>query len=295
MSKEWRVSRSLVLAMALLRHAALQAQEPKPEAPPAPTAPAILRPEPPQAINGPIPPEPDVAEEIQGSPTQQIITVVRPMILAELNLIQKACKLTKEQREALARDTKSIFTKLVDERAELDQKNQDANPNDADQQQAEIDINPYKVIRQHFVASVRANLPPEGQRGYEAELQKRDAYYKRISLEHVLTQLDDLLLLSDDQYDRIDRELTAHNSEPWCPSLDSTISNRTAVPDIPEKYLFPYLTPGQKKAWKLVVKQENNSQGPYSEIADLMSDLPPKRAEAAPAIPPAKPIKDAQP
>jgi hypothetical protein len=245
-----------------------QAAEDKKEArqadQPAPVAPPIGAP---AAADAAVPaPKADAQRDAQ---VQQWIQQFRPMLHLELQLVRTACKLTKEQRIAITRDGEQALKDTAKQYAEMQNKvrvlrfGAQAEPAD-----------PRKRIQEGLMKAVKAHLSPDQIARYQDEFEKRTAHRKQVAIRNLIVLLDQNLVLSAEQRDKISESLSLNWDDSWCQSLDIFLNGNPFCPDLPEKFVVPFLTETQKKAWHGTPKNQLGGWGGFGFMAVEMFEPP---------------------
>ncbi|WP_422924839.1 hypothetical protein [Singulisphaera sp. PoT] len=280
------IARNVAFGLMLSPFAWASAQDPE-EPPPMPDAPQVEVEVPPPAI-----------QEILEDEEQIFLGRIRPVLLAELNVIRQACKPPKEQQASIDRAAAAIMIALL---GEYQHQKPTAEKVELEGQAAP-GPNYRKSIQDHILKHVIPILTDDQRRLYAAEKDRRDASHRRVVLRMILAELDQRLFLGQAQHAAIEKELSGHMTEPWWPSLFAAMEGDEKAWEIPDKHILPFLTQAQKAVWDDPEFNlfQNGLGGPYDEVVAIMSDLhvgkpaKPVQAPAPPALEP-QPGQDVTP
>jgi|GEM_PF-6565943 len=228
--------------------------------------------------DAPAPKPPEVQEEIVENEDQILLRISRPILLAELNRVRKACELTKKQWDKINSEGRSILLEILQKNGEHSEKENAGGGGGGNEVQS---VDPRTMVHLHLSKVVRTQLSPEQHRRYQAETEKREAYYKQLGLQLMLIQLDKELFLSSEQHTAIERELSAHTSEAWWPLLSAPTHSGFESLKIPDKHILPYITPIQKKVWSRLEGLNLDPMQAFLGLDSMMFQLPLEKQENA--------------
>jgi hypothetical protein len=204
---------------------------------------------------------------VGGDPiAEQYVTQFRPILRAEYRLLRSICDLSKDERRKIARDGEQALRETAKRAA--GERNRGmrvfirpagaAVPAPAP---ASTILEPRKLIQEGLAKSVEAHLSAEQQASYRAELEKRDADRKRITIACIVARLDQDLILSPEQRTKLIDALTTHWDDSWCPSLDVLQLSDQFFPNVPDTYILPVLDPTQEKIWRTRTRRYVSANG----------------------------------
>jgi hypothetical protein len=188
-----------------------------------------------------------VAMNLDGQ-AQQMMMQFRPILRAEFHVIRVACQPTPEQRKAIAqaaeqtlRDTTKKYVESM--RRPMTMAQRAANE-------------PRKLIEEGLVAALKSKVSAEQAARYQAELTKRTAARKRLTLRNLVARLDRELILSHKQRDQISESLSSHWDDSWGHSIEMFMNDNNYSPPIPDHVVAPFLNEPQVKIWRSIPKYQ---------------------------------------
>lgn len=197
---------------------------------------------------------------------QQFTQQFRPILRAELHLVRTACELTEEQRKQVARKGEGILKDAATKYAESQQKMMQ--PRRAGQAVSLPD--PRALIQEGILASLKTHLPPEQLARYQEEIDERAVNRKQLAVQNLVAKLDQDLVLSAEQRDRLGESLSSTWNDAWGQSLQMFMNIDQFFPNIPDKYVLPILNETQKKVWRNIPKTQANFWGGFGMFGGMM-------------------------
>jgi len=185
------------------------------------------------------------AAVVPGEPNPQVLQQYRPMLWAEYHLARNVCDLSLDQRKAIARDAEHAFQEAIAKSGMNPQMGFRVAGGGANQRHE-----PDDSIREGLSKAVKDHLKPEQLARYQAELDKRAANRKRVTVDVITAKIDESLILTVEQRDKIRESLVTNWKESWCPSPESFLFNAQMVPQIPDQFIVPILNDTQKSIWR---------------------------------------------
>lgn len=181
---------------------------------------------------------------------QQFTQQVRPVLHAELLFLRSVCDLTFEQRRALSKESDQVLKDAVTPYVE------------AQQQMMRGVAAQYpdtrKVLQQSLEKAVKKHLSPEQATRYHAELEKRATEWKDAGVRLLVAKMDENLVLSSDQREKISKSLFEHWNDSWTQVVEMLQQNDQVFPMIPNQHVAPYLNASQKRVWDGMPKNNYN-------------------------------------
>lgn len=116
---------------------------------------------------------------------------------------------------------------------------------------------PRKLVQQDVAAVVEARLRPDQVERYRRECELRAARRKRAVVLNLVAWLDQELLLSAEQRDKLVELLTQNYQESWGPWLGLLTRRINALPAISHELVDPVLNERQKDLWRAIPKSGN--------------------------------------
>jgi hypothetical protein len=163
---------------------------------------------------------------------------------SELHLMRIACKPTHEQFDRISAGGEPELRAVIKKCAEIWCEQRQLGVRE-ESQYPELS----KAIAAAVVKAAKAVLPVEQVTLYQKELDRRDAARRRVVLSNLVTAVDQKLVLSAEQRDRL-REILDNN---WRSSWNRTqvlMSYAEYIPPLPDDKILPILSEAQKVAWR---------------------------------------------
>jgi hypothetical protein len=98
-------------------------------------------------------------------------------------------------------------------------------------------------------------LQPEQRTAYDNEMALRKAYRQRAAIENVVALIDERLVLTIDQRQKLTESLNKNWQASWVQSIEMLINNNQYLPSIPDQFVVSALNDTQKKVWRAAQKQ----------------------------------------
>ncbi len=216
----------------------------------------------------------------------------RPLVRSELHFIRQICKPTDDQRKSLAKQAGTVHKDLATKFAKLQQQ-----MNAGQWRWGSESPTPRQELEKLFLTVLKTTLSPEQVTHYEHELNQRKEEIKTVAIRNLVAKLDQDLVLSAEQREKISESLRSEWNDTWCLSLDYVQYFDQFFPNIPDKVVAPFLNKMQKTVWDGISKNQriflgigNQGQVHVDELAfkddviDAAKDAPPA---AAPGFGPA--------
>ncbi|WP_010586575.1 hypothetical protein [Schlesneria paludicola] len=185
---------------------------------------------------------------IQEQYFQQLI----PTRNAELAFVRLMCgELTPEQRRRIKSEAdvalKAAARKFAEQQQQQQQRGQGGRVNSIAEPQSQIRVAISRVLKE--------SLTEEQWTRFAAEASARNAIRKRAAIQSVVSRLDDQLLLTHEQREKITQSLTANWQSEWEKwIMMSLMYGNRFFPLIPDHYITPHLTTEQKSVWQGIQK-----------------------------------------
>lgn len=195
----------------------------------------------------------------------QFMQQFRPLLRAEYHIVRVVCQPSPEQRKSLARAGEQALRDAAVKYADMMTR-----PMTMAQRAA---LEPRKLIREGLGRAVRITLSGEPVEKYQAEIARREASRKQLGVRNLVARIDQELVLSPEQRDKVAEALTAHWDDSWCQSLEMFMYNYQYLPMIPDQYVTPILNDAQKKVWRSIQKIQS-FWGGFGIMGGVMNDDP---------------------
>ena len=177
--------------------------------------------------------------------TQQFKTVM----LSEQHFIRKVCEPDADQRKILAEKGEPALKELATRFGKLQQQmNMGQMPG--------VIPDPRTVIEEIFLEMLKPGFNEAQLARYGDEITKRKENLKTIAVSNLVARLDQDLILTVEQREKITAELTANWKDNWCQSLDYIQYFDRYFPDIPDRFVSSHLDDMQKVLYHKIPKNQ---------------------------------------
>jgi hypothetical protein len=200
---------------------------------------------------------------------QQFEPQIRPLLRVEYRFMRTVCTPTKEQRLPIVHQSEAWLKAAARQYAEWQMNGQRVAGRPAPSPDFRT------LLVEQLARSVKEHLTPEQFQRYRKELDARTDDEKQVGLQNLLARLDQSLMLSADQRDRIAASLSKGWDEEWSQHLQIFRIADQYMPSIPGERVVPFLDPTQKEIWSGLQKighvnfgisnVGNNDAGPLDE------------------------------
>ena len=199
--------------------------------------------------------------------TKQFLVQFRPLLTEELGFVRLVCSdLSKEQRPKIKAAGEASLKQAAKEMGQFQNRQ-----NQGIAIQARIQPEPRKMIREAVDKALRETLTSEQMQRFSLEATARKEQRKRAAILCVVSRLDGCLSLNADQREKIVDSISSHWEDKWEQWLMINVYGDQYFPDMPEKYVGPFLNPDQKSVWNGLQKINlggwwgNNGQNPPND------------------------------
>jgi hypothetical protein len=179
---------------------------------------------------------------------QQWEPQIRALLRAEYRFMRTVCAPTKEQRLPIVRQSDAWVKAAARQFAEWQMNGQMIAGRPAPSPDAR------SLLVEEISKAVKAHLTPEQFQRYRKEIDARAEDEKAVGVKNLVAKLDQNLVLSADQRDRIAASLTSAWDEAWSQHLQMFRLGDQYMPTIPDERIVPFLDPAQKELWSSVQK-----------------------------------------
>ena len=192
----------------------------------------------------------------------ELLPQFQPLVKAEQAFVQRACGLNKEQRAQIAKEGDGCL-KAATRKYALAQ-------NQLMQGRGVLVMpDPRGLVQQQMASIVKSKLRPEQAEQYRQECDKRAAHRKDMAVRNLVALLDEHLLLTSEQRDKLVESLTSNWQDAWAQSVQMLLQDNQFLPRIPDQHVVPFLNEKQRATWGNIVKQDQVIYG-YSGMAAPM-------------------------
>ena len=172
---------------------------------------------------------------------------LRLILQVELRFLKKVCAPTAEQMQQL----KQEGLKQLEEMAKALQLNGMRGSDD-----------PRRLVQERLAGLVRSTLSPAQAARYEAEIQKRTANLRQVCARNLVVALDQELLLTEFQRQKLCAELAGNWDDSWTMTVvQGSVISPGWVPNVPDELIVPYLDAEQRVLWNTLPKRGNTVWG----------------------------------
>ena len=178
---------------------------------------------------------------------QQYVPQFRPIMRGEIHFLRRACEPTKEQVGALYKLEDELIKAAAKEYVQGQQRPFIVNPQKG--QQANVPPTPQGLLAKALTEYVDKHFDEKQKAAYRAELDKRRQVFREVAVGNLVATLDEDLVLSVEQREKITEELAKHWNDAWCRTLNSLMYGRQFFPDLPDDLVAKHLDATQKKVW----------------------------------------------
>lgn len=196
---------------------------------------------------------------------QYLLLKFRPLLQAELVLLERVCKPNSSQRQQVKQESEWALQQAAENVATAV-----AASRRGPRPRRLAYRDPSRLIEENLLRIVRNHLSPRQVESYRTEVEKRDADQKRYGARSLVVLLDDALYLSSDQREQIVGALVAHWDDAWFLTVDALSHDEPQLPEIPGECVEPFLTETQKTAWKALPRAATLHFGNFGFVGDLM-------------------------
>jgi hypothetical protein len=137
----------------------------------------------------------------------------------------------------------------------------------------------YPAIRRSLAAIAKDQFSPEQWARLQEQMARRHEDRKRMIIRYLLVNLDEALVLTASQLEKLEGSLMAHWETRW--EAENVLNNDGPFPAFPDPMILPFLTETQKARWKKLEKPTEPSDG--TNWAVLTVEAANLAAEDAPA------------
>lgn len=176
---------------------------------------------------------------------QQYLPQFQPLLKPELAFIQRVCRLNKEQHDQIKTSADQRLRVAVKEYAIAQN-----NMRQGRRIRAQSLPDPRKLVQQQLAKLVKQKLSAEQAEAYQQECDKRNAHRKRATVLSLVAKLDEELVLTVEQREKLIESLTSNWQDAWVGSLQVLIHNQQYLPHLPDQLVVPVLNETQKTIWR---------------------------------------------
>jgi hypothetical protein len=215
-----------------------------------------------------------------GPMAQQFRAQFEPMLKVELSFVNRVSKLSDEERKNLITKGNAWLKKFIADYAKQGGQPQAMGVWMANGRRQVND--PRESIQAGVAKLVKAELPKEKAKKYAEEGKKRAEFNKRAFVDNLVMRIDNELILSPEQRDKIAKSLTEQWDKNWQSQLDMFVHGMDMWPAVPDQWIRPHLSPVQQIAWGRLNKQQGHAFfGGFAHQGQVIDDIDLKEGQAA--------------
>ncbi len=209
---------------------------------------------------------------------KQFLPQFQQLVTAELSFIHRACDLNLEQRKRIKAASDTCLRAAVRKYA-MSQRG--IMIGHAGRVQPTVP-DPTELLHQALTKVLHETLQPEQQAAYDGEMSSRRAFRKRVAIENVIAIIDERLVLTNDQRQRLTESLDDNWQPAWLQSMEMLMSNNQYLPNIPDAFVVPALNETQRQIWRAAQKQNYMTFGlvHWNQQGGVLDDFPLVETEA---------------
>lgn len=177
---------------------------------------------------------------------QQFIPQFRPFLGVEFRFLKSFCPHNKDQLKLIAQDGEKAVVSAAKATSDWQQGRRQRHVNGV---MTNVAVDARKIIQDALVDAVKTHISPAQADRYRKEIDLRRAEDKQTAVNNLVAKLDQHLVLSSDQREKVAQALSDHWVDDWCQSLQMFSYEDQYFPNIPENEVSPFLTADQKKVW----------------------------------------------
>jgi hypothetical protein len=193
------------------------------------------------------------APAIPDAQMQQFRAQFEPMLKVELSFINRVCKPSDAERQALIAKSNTWLETLIREYAK---KGGQPNVEGAwfGGRMANAP-NPREMLEEGIKKVVEESLSEDQVKLFSDESSKRKEFEKQTALDNLISKIDGELMLTPEQRDKLTESLGDHWQNSWAPQLEYFTFGVDMLPSVPDQWIRPHLTAAQLVVWSRLNKQ----------------------------------------
>jgi hypothetical protein len=188
--------------------------------------------------------DPDVIAQ-NDAMTVQFLGQFRPFLTEELGFVRLVCSdLSKEQRPKIKAAGEASLKQAAKEMAQFQNRQ-----NQGRAIQARTQPEPRKMVREAVAKSLQETLTAEQMERYSREATARKEHRKQAAILCIVSRLDGCLSLNAEQREKIIDAISLNWEDKWEQWLMMNSYPEQYFPEMPEKFVSPFLNSDQKSVW----------------------------------------------
>jgi|GEM_PF-5424090 len=175
----------------------------------------------------------------------------RPVMRSELHFIRKLCEPTPDQRKSLAEQGEKALKAVATKFAKIQHQ-----MNTGRWQWGSESPIVRQLLEELLLDNLKATFSEDQVTRYRHEINERTNLLKQVAVPNLVATLDQTLVLSTDQREKISDSLMKNWDRSWCLSLEYVQLFDQYFPNIPDTLVVPYLDTIQKNVWSGMQKNQ---------------------------------------
>ena len=193
---------------------------------------------------------------------KQYLQQFQPLMKAELSFIQRVCQLTKDEHTQIGAARRRCLNAAVRKYA-IAQNDVRRGRRRVVGDRSPAMPDPRKLVQEQLASLAKQKLRPEQAKRYLEELDKRAAHRKRVAIRSLVARLDEELVLTTKQREKLLKSLSTNWQDAWGQSLEMWIHNTQFMPAVPDQYMISILNKTQQEVWRGARKQGHIHMGEF--------------------------------
>ena len=191
---------------------------------------------------------------------KEMVTRLRPILKVELGFVNRVCHPNEQQRKAIAAAGEGSLQTAATQYAAWQQSGQRGRVVvvNGRAQRAMDSPKPRQIIQEGVAKAVKETLPAETAALYVEQSNQRPEFRKQLTVENLVSFLDDKLVLSAVQRAAITKALAAAWDENWISQLQLLTNGSQIFPSIPDQCVVPHLRDSQRTVWQAIPNRNNS-------------------------------------
>jgi len=191
---------------------------------------------------------------------KEMVTRLRPILKVELGFVNRVCHPNEQQRKAIAAAGEGCLQTTATQYAAWQQSGQRGRVVVVNGRatRAVDSPKPRQMIQESVAKAVKENLPADAAAAYVEQSNERSEYRKQLTVENLVSFLDDKLVLSAVQRAAITKALAAAWDENWISQLQLLTNGSQIFPSIPDQCVVPHLRDSQRTVWQAIPNRNNS-------------------------------------
>jgi hypothetical protein len=236
-------------------------------------------------------PAPAMAAEVEANVDnlmQQFLPQFRQLLKIELVLMNRICRPDKEQGKRLQQAGDKSLKEAAKSFAEAQKKMMQGQ-----WRHDSVQPDPRKIIREGLLKAAQQHLPPEQATRYQGELEKRKAHLKHVTIQNLVAKLDENLVLTAEQREKLTESLSRAWRDEWERMLGMFMNGNQYLPNVADGAVTAVLNETQKQLWRSAPKMEIANFGGFG-WENVMVEDGAVAVEVKEEVQPAAPQPDAE-